>query len=83
MKPPSGIQPILDQAFPDMGLKEEDVLDINMEATLVDFPRSLFCKCSRCRAQWKEKVVLGSTVIVNTTNGIHTRWMPGSADAFV
>lgn len=76
------IRQLLDRYFPDETMRAEQVQEIVVETDVVDFPRSIWCKCKKCRSEWVIKVVVGSTLTLKTEEGVRVKWIAGDAAAF-
>ncbi len=67
----------LDAYFPDTFIHSTDVETIDMHAHLMNWPKSMYCACERCRSPWVQQVALGQTITVRTKNGeTYTAYRP-------
>jgi hypothetical protein len=76
------VQEVLERSFSDTDLVPEDVLTIEGQARIIDFPRSLHCHCKRCTSQYVELTVLGWNLTLHTTKGEYHGWVPGPKDTW-
>lgn len=78
----ASVEKLLITAFKDIQIAPEEVQSVEAQASTIDFPRSLYCKCRRCTSQYREVSVLGYDVTLRTADGEYHGWMPGPEDAF-
>lgn len=76
MIPKEYVQEILGFHFADKHIDPESIQQIKGEAHIIDFPRSLYCDCKRCRSPYLEKVTLGTTITVTTATETYTAYIP-------
>lgn len=76
------LQDILDWYFSEYHLRSEDILDIEMHANIIDFPRSLTCDCKRCRSPFQLHAVAGKIVMITTETDTYFADLPGDPESF-
>lgn len=81
-EPQPWLQDILDTYFPEQHLRSKYVQRIESHARIIDFPRSLYCDCDRCRSPFHELSVLSRTMTITMENSeTYTADLPGDPDA--
>ncbi len=71
------VRDLLERHFPELHITPEQVHEVNYQAQIIDFPRSLYCDCKRCTSPFVEKSVIGGTLIITTDSGEYTAHLPG------
>ena len=75
------VQDLLDKAFKDTDLVPDDVQIVRGNATIIDFPRSLYCRCKKCTSPYVVLATLRWNYTLQTTKGEYHGWIPGPEDA--